>query len=70
MTRFRTYVKEGIQQVLANIHKMTTGGVFLSYQTTGFGTQSGSANIYDTHFGIYAGYHKNAADAYVYADYG
>ena len=44
--------------------------MFLSYQTTGFSAQSGSANIYDTRLGIYAGYHKNAADAYVYADYG
>ena len=44
--------------------------MFLSYQTTGFGAQSGSANIYDTRLGIYAGYHKNTADAYVYADYG
>ncbi len=46
------------------------GGLFLSYQTTGFGAQSGNGNIYDTRFGIYAGYHKNAADAYLYADYG
>jgi hypothetical protein len=46
------------------------GGVFLSCQTTGFGAQSGSGNIYDTRFGFYAGYHKKAADAYLYADYG
>ena len=46
------------------------GGVFLSYQTAGFGAQSGSGNIYDTRFGVYAGYHKDAADAYLYADYG
>ena len=46
------------------------GGLFLSYQTTGFGAQSGNGNIYDTRFGVYAGYHKNAADAYLYADYG
>lgn len=26
--------------------------MFLSYQTTGFGAQSGSANIYDTRLGI------------------
>jgi uncharacterized protein with beta-barrel porin domain len=46
------------------------GGVFLSYQTMGLGTESSSANIYDTRFGVYAGYHKNAADAFIYADYG
>ena len=46
------------------------GGVFLSYQTMGLGARSGSGNIYDTRFGIYAGYHKDAADAYLYVDYG
>ena len=46
------------------------GGVFLSYQTMGLGAESSSANIYDTRFGVYAGYHKNAADAFIYADYG
>ncbi|WP_029544661.1 autotransporter domain-containing protein [Selenomonas sp. AB3002] len=46
------------------------GGVFLSYQTMGLGARAGSGNIYDTRFGIYAGYHKDAADAYLYADYG
>ena len=46
------------------------GGVFLSYQSMGLGAESGSANVYDTRFGVYAGYHKNAADAYIYADYG
>ena len=46
------------------------GGVFLSYQTMGLGAQYGGSNIYDTRFGLYAGYHKKAADAYLYADYG
>ena len=46
------------------------GGLFLSYQTTGFGAQFGNGNIYDTRFGVYAGYHNNATDAYLYADYG
>ena len=46
------------------------GGVFLSYQTMGLGARAGSGNIYDTRFGVYAGYHKDAADAYLYADYG
>jgi len=46
------------------------GGLFLSYQTMGLGAESSSANIYDTRVGIYAGYHKDAADAYIYADYG
>ncbi|MBQ5502795.1 MAG: autotransporter domain-containing protein, partial [Selenomonas sp.] len=46
------------------------GGVFLSYQSMGLGADSGSANVYDTRFGVYAGCHKNAADAYIYADYG
>ncbi|SFT39534.1 Uncharacterized conserved protein, contains a C-terminal beta-barrel porin domain [Selenomonas sp. GACV-9] len=46
------------------------GGVFVSYQSTGFGADSGKGSIYDTRFGVYAGYHKNAADAYLYADYG
>lgn len=46
------------------------GGVFLSYQAMGLGAEFGSANVYDTRFGVYAGYHKDAADAYIYADYG
>ena len=46
------------------------GGVFLSYQAMDLGAESGSANVYDTRFGVYAGYHKDAADAYIYADYG
>ena len=46
------------------------GGVFLSYQTMGLGARAGSGNSYDTRFGVYAGYHKDAADAYLYADYG
>ena len=46
------------------------GGVFLSYQSTNVGAQSGGGNIYDTRFGVYALYHKDAADAYLYADYG
>ena len=46
------------------------GGVFLSYQTMGLGSQSGGGSIYDTRFGVYAGYHKDAVDAYIYADYG
>ena len=46
------------------------GGVFLSYQTTGLGARSGGGDIYDTRFGVYAGYHRDAADAYLYADYG
>lgn len=46
------------------------GGVFLSYQSMDLGAESGGGNIFDTRFGIYAGYHKNAADAYLYADYG
>ena len=52
------------------LNKNWRGGVFLSYQTMGLGAQSGSGNIYDTRFGVYAGYHKDAADAYIYADYG
>ncbi len=46
------------------------GGIFLSYQATSLGAQSSGGNIYDTRFGVYAGYHKDAADAYIYADYG
>ncbi|WP_029541619.1 autotransporter outer membrane beta-barrel domain-containing protein [Selenomonas sp. AB3002] len=46
------------------------GGVFLSYQTMGLGAPSSRSDIYDTRFGVYAGYHKDAADAYLYADYG
>ncbi|SEH43288.1 autotransporter outer membrane beta-barrel domain-containing protein [Selenomonas sp. KH1T6] len=46
------------------------GGIFASYQTTGMGAKSGNGTINDTRFGVYAGYHKGAADAYIYADYG
>ena len=46
------------------------GGVFLSYQFTGLGAASCGGSAYDTRLGLYAGYHKDAADAYLYADYG
>ncbi|WP_303758265.1 autotransporter domain-containing protein [Selenomonas ruminantium] len=52
------------------LNKNWRGGVFLSYQAMSLGAASGSGNIYDTRLGLYAGYHKNAADAYLYADYG
>ena len=45
-------------------------GLFLSYQTLGMGAETGSGTTHDTRFGVYAGYHKNAVDAYLYADYG
>ena len=52
------------------LNKNWRGGVFLSYQAMSLGAASSSGNIYDTRLGLYAGYHKNAADAYLYADYG
>ena len=45
-------------------------GTFLSYNDMGYGAESASGSVYDTRFGFYAGYHKNADDAYIYVDYG
>ena len=46
------------------------GGLFVSYDATGFGAKNSSGNIYDTRFGIYAGFHKNNDDAFIYIDGG
>jgi len=46
------------------------GGLFVSYDATGLGAKNSSGNIYDTRFGIYAGYHKNVDDAFIYIDGG
>ena len=46
------------------------GGLFVSYDATGLGAKNSSGNIYDTRFGIYAGYHKNNDDAFIYIDGG
>ena len=46
------------------------GGLFVSYNATGLGAENSSGNIYDTRFGIYAGYHKNVDDAFIYIDGG
>ena len=46
------------------------GGLFVSYNATNLGAKNSSGNIYDTRFGIYAGYHKNVDDAFVYIDGG
>ena len=45
-------------------------GTFLSYNDMSYGAESASGSVYDTRFGFYAGYHKNADDAYIYLDYG
>ena len=46
------------------------GGFFVSYGAIGYAADSASARVYDTRFGIYAGYHKKASDLYLYADGG
>ena len=46
------------------------GGIFVSYDATGLGAKNSSGNIYDTRFGIYAGFHKNVDDAFIYIDGG
>ena len=46
------------------------GGVFISYNSMGFGGESSSQCVYDTRFGVYAGCRKGAHNVYVYADYG
>ena len=45
-------------------------GTFVSYNAMSYGAESASGNIYDTRFGFYGGYHKEARDAYIYLDYG
>ncbi len=46
------------------------GGVFFGYQATSLTAASSGGDIHDARLGVYAGYHRNAADAYLYADYG
>ena len=45
-------------------------GLFVSYNATGLGATKSNGNIYDTRFGVYALYHKNADDAFIYLDGG
>ena len=45
-------------------------GFFVSYNSTGWGANSGSGNIYDTRFGIYGAYHKGQHEGYIYLDGG
>ena len=45
-------------------------GAFVSYNAMSYGAESAGGNIYDTRFGFYGGYHKEARDAYIYIDYG
>ena len=45
-------------------------GTFASYNAMSYGAESANGNIYDTRFGFYGGYHKEARDAYIYLDYG
>ncbi len=45
-------------------------GAFVSYNAMSYGAESAGGNIYDTRFGFYGGYHKEARDAYIYLDYG
>ena len=45
-------------------------GFFISYDATGMGARNSSGNIYDTRFGVYGGYHRNADDAFIYIDGG
>ena len=45
-------------------------GFFVSYDATGMGARNSSGNIYDTRFGVYGGYHRNADDAFIYIDGG
>ena len=46
------------------------GGVFVGYNATGLGKSNATGNIYDTRIGVYALYHKDVNDAYIYANYG
>lgn len=45
-------------------------GIFATYGTIGYGIESSRATIYDTRFGLYAGYHNRASDVYIYLNGG
>ena len=45
-------------------------GIFVSYNATSMGARNAGGNIYDTRFGVYGCYHKNADDAFIYIDGG
>ncbi|MCR5833834.1 MAG: autotransporter domain-containing protein [Selenomonadaceae bacterium] len=46
------------------------GGVFATYGSISYGADSSRATVYDTRFGIYAGYHNRASDLYLYVNGG
>ena len=45
-------------------------GFFATYGTIGYSADSSRATVYDTRFGIYAGYHNRASDLYLYVNGG
>lgn len=45
-------------------------GIFVSYNATSMDAKNTDGNIYDTRFGVYGCYHKNADDAFIYIDGG
>ncbi|WP_026767672.1 autotransporter outer membrane beta-barrel domain-containing protein [Selenomonas ruminantium] len=45
-------------------------GFFVSYNATSLGAKNAGGNIYDTRFGVYGCYHRNADDAFIYLDGG
>ena len=45
-------------------------GIFLSYGTTSYASDTANAGIHDTRVGLYTSYKRNADSAYLYVDYG
>jgi outer membrane autotransporter protein len=52
------------------IGKHWRGGLFVSYDAKSLGADHSGGNMYDTRFGVYGGYHRNADDAFIYMDGG
>ena len=45
-------------------------GLFVSYDAKSLSAEHSGGNVYDTRFGVYGGYHRNADDAFIYMDGG
>ena len=52
------------------VGKNWRAGLFVSYDAMSLGANNSGGNIYDTRFGIYGGYHRNADNAFIYIDGG
>lgn len=52
------------------IHKNWRLGGYISYNEMSLGNKNSGGSAYDTRAGVYALYHKNASDAYIYANAG